>query len=184
LQSKNGRAYEDYRVGIEEAIKIDPKIFFGYMDLKKKHVGYPSVLHYEGRLTSGPDDICNLFADFIPRTYADDVWVPSDPRPDLVRDDPPFGALQFTVDEVQSVSLELDVSKGASLDGIPPLILKNCASAFAHSFSLFFNRSLSTCVFSDRWKLSYLTPIFKKGRRNNVEDFRGGGYTICDSVAF
>jgi hypothetical protein len=36
-----------------------------------------------------------------------------------------------------------------------------------------FNRSLSTCVFPDRWKLSYVTSIFKKGRRNNVEDYRG-----------
>jgi hypothetical protein len=47
-----------------------------------------------------------------------------------VQDDPRFVALQFTVDEVQSVLLELDVSKGVSPDGILPLILKNCASAF------------------------------------------------------
>jgi hypothetical protein len=32
---------------------------------------------------------------------------------DLVLVDPPFGALLFTVDEVQSVLLELDVSRGA-----------------------------------------------------------------------
>jgi hypothetical protein len=48
---------------------------------------------------------CNLFADFIKRTYADDIWVLSDPGPDLLQDDPTFGALQFTVDEVQSVLL-------------------------------------------------------------------------------
>jgi hypothetical protein len=35
-----------------------------------------------------------------------------------------------------------------------------CASAFAKPLSLLFNRS-------------YVTPIFKKGRRNNVEDYRG-----------
>jgi hypothetical protein len=122
---------------IVEAIKSDPKTFFGYVDLKKKRVGYPSVIHLESRLASDPDDICNLFADFIQRTYADDVCVPSDPGPDLVQDDPPFGALQFTVDEVQSVLLELDVGKGAGSDGIPPLILKNCASAFARPLSLF-----------------------------------------------
>jgi hypothetical protein len=98
--------------------------------------------------------------------------VPSDPGPHLVQDDPPFGALQFTVDEVQSVLLGLDISKGAGPDRIPPLILKNCASAFAHPLSLLFNRSLSTCVFPEIWKLSYVTPIFKKGRRNNVEDYR------------
>jgi hypothetical protein len=77
-------------------------------------VGYPSVMHLKGRFASGPDDICNLNADFIQRTYADDVWVPSDPGPDLEQDDPPFGALQFTVDEVQSVLLELDDNKGAA----------------------------------------------------------------------
>jgi hypothetical protein len=56
-----------------EAIKSDPRTFFGYVDLKKKHVGYPSVMHFEGRLASGPDDICNFFADFLQRTYADDA---------------------------------------------------------------------------------------------------------------
>jgi hypothetical protein len=41
-----------------------------------------------------------------------------------------------------------------------------------HFECCFFNRSLSTCVFPDRCKLSHLTPIFKKGRRNNLEDYR------------
>jgi hypothetical protein len=62
------------------------------VDLKKKRVGYPSVMHIEGRLASGPDHICNLFADFIQH------WVPSDSETDLVQD------------VVQSVLLELDVS--------------------------------------------------------------------------
>jgi hypothetical protein len=77
------------------------------VDFKKKRVGYPSpsVVHFEGRLASGANDICNLFADFIQRTYGDDLWVLSDPGPDLVLDDPLFGALQFTADEVQSVLL-------------------------------------------------------------------------------
>jgi hypothetical protein len=58
--------------------------------------------------------------------------VPSDPGPDLGQDDSPFGALQFTVDEVQSVLLELmDVSKDVGPDGMQPLILKNCACALA-----------------------------------------------------
>jgi hypothetical protein len=95
-----------------------------------------------------------------------------DPGPDLVEDDPPFFVLQFTVDEVQSVLQELDVSKSAGPDSIPPLFLKHCASAFAHPVSLLFDIPLSTCVFPDRWKLSYKAPIFKKGRRNNVEDYR------------
>jgi hypothetical protein len=55
-------AYDNYDVGIEEAIKSDPR------DLKKKRVGYSSVMLYEGRLAFGTDDNCDLFADFIQRT--------------------------------------------------------------------------------------------------------------------
>jgi hypothetical protein len=53
--------------------------FFGYVDLKKKFVGYPSVMYFEVRLASGLEEICDLFVQFIQRSYTDDVWVPSDP---------------------------------------------------------------------------------------------------------
>jgi hypothetical protein len=61
----HGRTYDDYCFGIKEAIKSDPKAFFGYVDLKKKRVGYPLVMHFDGHLASGLDNICDLFADFI-----------------------------------------------------------------------------------------------------------------------
>jgi hypothetical protein len=86
-------------------------------------------MHFEGRLASGPEEICDLIAEFIQRTYTDDVWVPSDPG--HVPDDPLFAALQFTSDEVESVLQDLHVNKGSGPDGIPPIILKNCSSAFA-----------------------------------------------------
>jgi hypothetical protein len=50
---------------------------------------------------------------------------------------------------------------------ISPIILKNCATAFALPLCLIINNAISTCVFPDKWKLSYVTPIFKAGSRNN-----------------
>jgi hypothetical protein len=32
---------------------------------------------------------------------------------------------------------------------------------------------MATSVFPDSWKVSYVTPIFNKGMRNNIEDYRG-----------
>jgi hypothetical protein len=32
---------------------------------------------------------------------------------------------------------------------------------------------MATSVFPDRWKVLYVTPILKKGKRNNIEDYRG-----------
>jgi hypothetical protein len=78
------------------------------------------------------------------------------------------------VDEVQSILRELDISKGAGPDGIPPLILMNFASTVARPILLFLTDIyLHECAFPDKWKLSCVITIFKKSRRNNVEDYRG-----------
>jgi hypothetical protein len=45
-----------------------------------------------------------------------------------VLDLPPF---HFSVEDVERTLLELETNKGAGPDGIPPIILKNCATAFA-----------------------------------------------------
>jgi hypothetical protein len=71
-QKYQQRAYDNHRARIEEVIKSDPKTFFGYVDLKKKCVGYPSVMHFEGRFASGPEKICDLYAKFIQQTYT--IW--------------------------------------------------------------------------------------------------------------
>jgi hypothetical protein len=152
-QLMRGRAYVNYRVGIENAIKSYPKTFFGYVNLKKKRVGYLVlmtsaifflILYNEHNLMMHG---CLLIPDLISCRITHLLVL--------------FSSLWMRY----RVSCW---SKGAGPDGIPPLILKNCASAFARPLSLLFNRSLSTFVFAEIWKLSYVAPIFKKGRRNNA----------------
>jgi hypothetical protein len=94
------------------------------MDLKKKRVGHPSVMNFEGQSESGAKDICDLFVDFIERTY---VWIPSDPGPDFVTEQLPFGSLQFIITIVESVLLDLHDSKGPS-----PMVCLHIFSKAAH----------------------------------------------------
>jgi hypothetical protein len=69
-QQQHGRSYDDYRARIKEAFKNNPKTFFGYVDLKNKRVGYPSVMHFEARLASDPRksviSLRNLFNEHMP----------------------------------------------------------------------------------------------------------------------
>jgi hypothetical protein len=46
---------------------------------------------------------------------------------------------------------------------------------------LIFNNAISTSVFPDKWKLSYVTPIFKAGNRNDVTNY--GGIAILSAIA-
>jgi hypothetical protein len=65
---------------------------------------------------------------------------------------------------------DLDDIKSPGSNGV--LVLESYACFFAVSLSMILNRSLVTSVFSDGWKFSFVTPIFKSGRRNNVADYR------------
>jgi hypothetical protein len=59
------------------------RLFFRYVDLKKKCVGYSSVMNFEGRSGSSHKKFVDLFARFMERTYANEPWtMPSDPGPD------------------------------------------------------------------------------------------------------
>jgi hypothetical protein len=89
----------------------------------------------------------------------DDLWAPSSPELDLVNDEPPFGSFQFTILEIENALLEFYSSKGPGPDGVPPPILKKCASAFVSPLCMLFNRSLATCIFSDGWKLLFVTLV-------------------------
>jgi hypothetical protein len=69
-------------------------------------------LNFEAQSGSGSQIISDLFARFMERTYANVPWVPSDPGPDDVGDEPPFESLQFNVLEVLNALLDLDSNKG------------------------------------------------------------------------
>jgi hypothetical protein len=52
--------------------------------------------------------------------------------------------------------------------------------AFALPLCLLFNKSLGCCVFPDRWKLPFVTPIFKSGKSNDVSNY--GGIAILSTL--
>jgi hypothetical protein len=78
---------------------------------------------------------------FLQHTYTNDEWVPSDPGAEPCLDLPPF---HFSVEEVERALLELETNKGAGPDRIPPIILKNCATALA-PLSDFQQRDFNLC---------------------------------------
>jgi hypothetical protein len=83
-----------------------------------------------------------------------------------------MGSMQFSVGEVEQALLDLDANKGPGPDKILPLILRKYAPSLSLSLSLIYNRSLVTCVFPEKWILSFVTPIYKTGKRNDVANYR------------
>jgi hypothetical protein len=86
----------------------------------------------------------------------------SNPGPAVLSDVPLIGSLQFSVGKVEQALLKLDINKGPGQTSFSfPL---RC---------LIFNRSLATSVFPEKWKLSFVTPVYKNVKRNDLVNYRG-----------
>ena len=74
----------------------------------------------------------------------------------------------------------LSPRKAYGLDGIPPFVLRNCASVPSHTFSTL----SSTSTFPSYWKFAYIQPVPKKGERSNPSNYRPIALISCLSKVF
>lgn len=67
----------------------------------------------------------------------------------------------------------MNVNKGAGFDGVSSIFLRECAALLTIPLYTIYSRSLSDGVYPDSFKIGQITPIFKSGNRNNIENYRG-----------
>ncbi len=58
--------------------------------------------------------------------------------------------------------------KAAGPDKIPCKLLKIAAEVIAPSLTQIFHKTIRTSIFPDDWKLARVTPIFKKGKKDDI----------------
>jgi len=68
--------------------------------------------------------------------------------------------------------LHLKPDKSAGPDGIHPLLMKECASEISLPLQLIYLKSFETGSVPRDWRLANITPVFKKGKRNELGNYR------------
>ena len=76
------------------------------------------------------------------------------------------------MDVVRKLLSKLNESKAAGQDNIPNKLLKMAGDKVAPSLTQIFTKSISTGVFPTEWKLARVSPIFKKGKRDDPNNCR------------
>ena len=79
---------------------------------------------------------------------------------------------QLSFDNVYNVLCKLDPSKSPGPDEETTRLLKELALELAGPLTCLFNRFLASGQFPEKWKDSNLTPVYKSGAKDSVNNYR------------
>ena len=80
--------------------------------------------------------------------------------------------VEFSLNDIQLLLAKVPDSSIAVCDGVPPTILNKAADTLSTLLYLVFSYVVRTQKWPDTWKCAFVTPVFKKGSRANVENYR------------
>lgn len=177
--------YEAYVNNLQSNLKQNPASFWKFVRDSKANKRIPCNVEYEGVTAATPSESATLFADFLKSVFSTS---PPIPLPGSFQRVPSYDVNLPTVcispEEVLKLLNDLDVSKGAGVDGLPPSIIKACALKLVTPVTLIFNQSLSKGEFPTMWKTAKMVPIHKTGNLNRVENYRGISILCCLGKVF
>jgi hypothetical protein len=78
----------------------------------------------------------------------------------------------ITEKEILGVTGKLKSKYSTGFDGIPMLLIKHFVQHIIKPLMFIFNLSLSTGIFPNLMKIAKVRPIFKKGRKQDVSNYR------------
>lgn len=169
----NKNLYDKYLLEIQHEMRSQPKKFWSFVNSKKKTEGYPSSMIYNDNIASTPQDIVNLFAEHFNCVFTTASKISTNNN--LVDTFCHLGLSEISIYDCDIVNTILKAKPSNSIgsDGLSTNIVKNCVSSLVKPLKLLFMRSLATGVFPQKWKASFVTPIFKSAARNKVINYRG-----------
>ena len=133
------------------------------------------VLKDSDREVDNPETVASLFNEYFSR-IAVNLTKDLKPTNSLSRVPSKISDTMFvsetTTYEILKMIGKLKNKYSAGLDEFPDFLLKHCATAFIHPLTHIFNSSLLTGIFPDIFKTAKIKPLFKKGNKNDIQNYR------------
>lgn len=164
---ENRQSYET------SVINAGPKRFYTYIrsQLSSTVDTLSALVNSMGDSVSDPQEVAELFAETFQKVY---VIEPNGPLPAINIASPPelIEDIDFHESTVLHILLSLDVNKSIGSDGIPNILLKECANKLSPILAKVFRSSMDSGRLPQSWNEAIVTPIFKKGSRLQASNYR------------
>ena len=163
---------KDHEDDLISNIGINPKGFWNYANHKRKSKsGIGDLISSDGTPLQTDEEkveaLNTYFASVF--THEDLGYLPTWTR---LNNDSCIDKVTTNPETVEKKLKNLNANKSAGPDNIHPRLLKEISKEMAEPLAVLFNRSLEEKSLPEDWKQGNVTPIYKKGSRKAVENYR------------
>ena len=102
-------------------------------------------------------------------TEEDTSYIPSFHAEDIRK---PLEELKITEEKVKERLESLNPHKSPGPDGLHPRVLKELSNEISKPLAIIMQRSLDEHTLPHNWKDAHVSPIFKKGSKSSVTNYR------------
>lgn len=151
------------------------KQFFSYVLKKLKSEQGIGPIKSNGSVVTDDTSKSNLFADYFASVYK------MDPNPIPKSENGHLDYIEVSYFDVLELLLKLPNRVSTSPDSIPSIFLKQTANTIAKPLTLIYRRVMLQGTIPSIWKTATVTPIFKKGDKTLVQNYRPISLTCITS---
>lgn len=163
-------AYGEYLNRTQYRLRSDPKAFWSFVNAKRRTSRIPGEMCLNGNVLDTPQSVVDGFADYFNSVYIQHTNI--DP-PDASVSPPVRCDVQLvTAEEVLLHAGKLKNGFTCGPDGVPSFLVRDCSSVFCVPLMRIFNLALKAGVFPSVWKLGKVCPVFKRGSRHEIANYR------------
>jgi hypothetical protein len=129
----------------------------------------PCIVDDNNKSVTSSQEKAVLFNQYFSSVFTTDINVPINA---INATDHLLCNIDFNEDTVARHIKSLAAKRSSGPDGIPQYFLINIADELAVPLSILFGKCLASGIWPDEWKVSKVVPVFKKGSKSSVKNYR------------
>jgi len=169
------KARRNFENKLAENIKSDNKSFYAYVrSMSRSRVGPGPLVDENGDVVASAQEMSDRFNGFFASVFTkeNEDRIPEVEQCYTGLESEALQDLKITEDMIRGRLSKMRADKAAGDDGISSRLLRELQNELAAPLCILFNKSLQEGTIPEDWRTANVTPIFKKGRRCEIGNYR------------